>query len=147
MALTVVVALAVDTAPEASFGKDFLVDLALLAQLHLLLEDIDLPSQFGWNLAREFFFPAQAVFHKNLLRNEANYELGDPISQQSSEKKFRLVQTSTLNVVHQSAHLRLTQIRQCGFFQYRLHRAHATRPGLDQTLGHLGYRPALRLGF
>ena len=58
MALTVVVALAVDAAPEASFGKDFLVDLALLAQLHLLLEDIDLASQFGGNLAREFFFPA-----------------------------------------------------------------------------------------
>ena len=45
-------------------GKNFLVDLALLAQFHLLLEDIDLAAQLDGNLGAKFFFPAQAAFHK-----------------------------------------------------------------------------------
>jgi len=31
-----------------------------------LLEDVDLASQLDGNLGAKFFFPAQAVFHKNL---------------------------------------------------------------------------------
>ena len=67
VSLAVVVALAVNTATQARLGKNLLVDFALLAQFHLLLEDIDLASQLDGNLGAKFFFPAQAAFHKHLL--------------------------------------------------------------------------------
>ncbi len=57
MALAVVVALAVDAAAQSGFGENFLIDLALLAQLHLLLEDIDLAAELGGNFVAKFFFP------------------------------------------------------------------------------------------
>ena len=47
--LAVVVALAVDAAPQAGFGENLLIDLALFAELHLLLEDIDLTAQIRGN--------------------------------------------------------------------------------------------------
>ena len=57
VALTVVVALAVDAAAQPGLGENFFIDLALLAQLHLLLEDIDLAAQLSGNFVGEFFFP------------------------------------------------------------------------------------------
>ena len=45
MPLAVVVALAVDAAPQAGLGEDAVLDLALAAQLHLALEDVDLLGQ------------------------------------------------------------------------------------------------------
>ena len=53
VALAVVVALAIDAAAQPGLGENFFVDLALLAQLHLLLEDIDLAAEFGGNITRE----------------------------------------------------------------------------------------------
>ena len=41
--LSVVITLTVNTAAQASLGKNFFVDLPLLSELHLLLEDVDLP--------------------------------------------------------------------------------------------------------
>jgi hypothetical protein len=38
--------LAVNAAAQSRLGEDFLVDLALLRELHLLLEDIDLAAKF-----------------------------------------------------------------------------------------------------
>ena len=67
MPLAVVVALAVDAAAQTGLGKNFFIDLALLAQFHLLLEDIDLAAQLGRNLVGEFFFPIESLFHRNVL--------------------------------------------------------------------------------
>ena len=67
VSLSVVVTLAVDAAPQARLGENFLVDLALLAQLHLLLEDIDLAPELFRDPRRELVFPVEHLFHSHLL--------------------------------------------------------------------------------
>ena len=57
MALAVVVALAVGAAAQARFGKQALVDLALLAQGDFGLEDVNFARQILRHLAGEFFGP------------------------------------------------------------------------------------------
>ncbi len=61
VALTVVVALAVDCRAQARLGEQLLFDLALLAQLDLGLEDVDLSAQSSRMLAVEAFFPGLAL--------------------------------------------------------------------------------------
>ena len=73
MTLAVVVTLAVDAAAQASFSENLLVDLALLAQLHLLLEDIDLAAKVGRNSLAQLFIPSDLVLHnKDLSSNAAD---------------------------------------------------------------------------
>src|ERR1700757_4390313 len=62
MPLPIVVTLSVDAAPQSCLRKDLLVDLPLFAKLHLLLEDVDLPSQVHGYLFTEPFFPAKNSF-------------------------------------------------------------------------------------
>jgi hypothetical protein len=62
--LTTVIPLAVNAAAQSGLGENFLVDLALFTELHLLLENIDLAAQLGGNFFAEFFFPSDSVrFH------------------------------------------------------------------------------------
>ena len=64
MALAVVVALAVGAAAQPRLGEDLLVDLALLAQLDLRLEDVDLLRDCVWQRSREAGLPQSvAGFH------------------------------------------------------------------------------------
>ena len=60
MTLAVVVPLAVDAAAQSRLGENFLVDLTLLTEFHLLLEDIDLAAQLGGNFSASFSFQYSA---------------------------------------------------------------------------------------
>src|SRR5262249_11329177 len=50
--------LSVGTAPQSHFGEDAFLDLALLAQEHLVLEGIDLVTPLRRDPVLEFFAPA-----------------------------------------------------------------------------------------
>jgi len=64
VSLTVVVALAVNSRRSRVSQRPFRPS-CLLAQFHMLLEDVDFASN-STGIWRQVFFPAQAVFHKNL---------------------------------------------------------------------------------
>ena len=64
MALAVVVALAVGSAPEPGFGEDPVLDLALLLESDLVLEDIEFGGQMRRNLVSKMSLPLGiACFH------------------------------------------------------------------------------------
>jgi hypothetical protein len=56
VALSVVVALAVDPAPKPRLGEQLLLDLPLLAELDLGLEDVDLARERVGHACRELLF-------------------------------------------------------------------------------------------
>jgi hypothetical protein len=49
MPLTVVVSLTVRSTAQTGLGKQPIVDLSLPFELDLRLEDVDLPSEIGWD--------------------------------------------------------------------------------------------------
>jgi hypothetical protein len=61
VALPVVVALAVDAATQARLREHLFFEFALLTQLHLRLEDVDLSGPFLAHLTVETFFPGLAL--------------------------------------------------------------------------------------
>src|SRR6185369_5446597 len=60
---TVVVALSVGAAPQAHLGEHAFLDLALLAQLHLVFERVDLVAPLGGDPVLELLAPAR-LFHR-----------------------------------------------------------------------------------
>src|SRR5689334_3735140 len=59
--LAIVVALAVDTTPQAELGEDFLLELALFTQLDLALESVDFFGDVGRDLRRKGVLPVGHV--------------------------------------------------------------------------------------
>src|SRR6185295_10718710 len=73
VALPVVVALAVDAAPQASLGEELLVDLAAAPQLELRLENLDLSKQRLIRAVGRFLLPCAAGHWAGLLEFDAFY--------------------------------------------------------------------------
>ena len=57
ISLAIVVALPIRSSAKPRFGKEALVNLALLAQRDFRFVDIQLPSEVFRHLSREFFLP------------------------------------------------------------------------------------------
>ncbi len=69
VALAVVVTLAVRATPQPQLRENLFLQLALLAQLHLVLELIDLLTPGGWDSIAQNLFPGgRSVAHEGVLR-------------------------------------------------------------------------------
>ena len=62
-ALAIVVALAVSTAAKAGFGEELLLHFALLAQVNLSFEGVDLLSHIRGNFPGKPLFPGRRCTH------------------------------------------------------------------------------------
>jgi hypothetical protein len=61
---TIIVALAVDAAPQSRFSKDFFIDFVLTAQLDLGVVNRNFFVQRGWDLPCQSVFPTGKLAHE-----------------------------------------------------------------------------------